>query len=139
MIGSSGIRRPASARRCLCPRSGGRRTRRYDGMRVASRPLVEGHVREVPRADVPVQRSEEAVVLPILDHVGRPARDPGEGENRGEEVRRNAEAVEDQSRIEVHVREDALRRELSDRSEEHTSELQSPMYLVCRLLLEKKN
>src|SRR5437763_11071320 len=24
------------------------------------------------------------------------------------------------------------------RSEEHTSELQSPMYLVCRLLLEKK-
>src|SRR5437764_11000080 len=26
----------------------------------------------------------------------------------------------------------------SDRSEEHTSELQSPMYLVCRLLLEKK-
>src|SRR5437762_4530275 len=27
---------------------------------------------------------------------------------------------------------------LSVRSEEHTSELQSPMYLVCRLLLEKK-
>src|SRR5437879_9440361 len=26
-----------------------------------------------------------------------------------------------------------------NRSEEHTSELQSPMYLVCRLLLEKKN
>src|SRR5437762_3753944 len=26
----------------------------------------------------------------------------------------------------------------SPRSEEHTSELQSPMYLVCRLLLEKK-
>ena len=24
------------------------------------------------------------------------------------------------------------------RSEEHTSEFQSPMYLVCRLLLEKK-
>src|SRR5437879_8618815 len=27
---------------------------------------------------------------------------------------------------------------LNKRSEEHTSELQSPMYLVCRLLLEKK-
>src|SRR5437762_9036989 len=27
---------------------------------------------------------------------------------------------------------------VDDRSEEHTSELQSPMYLVCRLLLEKK-
>src|SRR5437762_4287027 len=29
-------------------------------------------------------------------------------------------------------------RPLAERSEEHTSELQSPMYLVCRLLLEKK-
>src|SRR5438876_7762433 len=28
---------------------------------------------------------------------------------------------------------------LSKRSEEHTSELQSPVHLVCRLLLEKKN
>src|SRR5437762_10692166 len=27
---------------------------------------------------------------------------------------------------------------VNHRSEEHTSELQSPMYLVCRLLLEKK-
>src|SRR5258708_28276473 len=29
--------------------------------------------------------------------------------------------------------------ELIQRSEEHTSELQSPDHLVCRLLLEKKN
>src|SRR3712207_9012106 len=29
--------------------------------------------------------------------------------------------------------------EAADRSEEHTSELQSRQYLVCRLLLEKKN
>src|SRR5689334_24491623 len=28
---------------------------------------------------------------------------------------------------------------LKDRSEEHTSELQSQFHLVCRLLLEKKN
>src|SRR5690348_18078332 len=28
---------------------------------------------------------------------------------------------------------------LDVRSEEHTSELQSPVHLVCRLLLEKKN
>src|SRR5437763_5872235 len=28
---------------------------------------------------------------------------------------------------------------MDHRTEEHTSELQSPMYLVCRLLLEKKN
>src|SRR5687767_15987652 len=31
-----------------------------------------------------------------------------------------------------------VNRELMDRSEEHTSELQSLAYLVCRLLLEKK-
>src|SRR5690348_18084433 len=30
------------------------------------------------------------------------------------------------------------RRRESERSEEHTSELQSPVHLVCRLLLEKK-
>src|SRR3712207_9008598 len=29
-------------------------------------------------------------------------------------------------------------RQMADRSEEHTSELQSRQYLVCRLLLEKK-
>src|SRR5437762_14215984 len=32
----------------------------------------------------------------------------------------------------------SLQQLLNQRSEEHTSELQSPMYLVCRLLLEKK-
>src|SRR5207244_12792798 len=47
---------------------------------------------------------------------------------------------------ELYVYEDALRKGRtvvialadSDRSEEHTSELQSPDHLVCRLLLEKK-
>src|SRR3712207_7013339 len=34
--------------------------------------------------------------------------------------------------------EDACARRLQRRSEEHTSELQSRQYLVCRLLLEKK-
>src|SRR3712207_7769917 len=33
---------------------------------------------------------------------------------------------------------DILRRAADPRSEEHTSELQSRQYLVCRLLLEKK-
>src|SRR5690348_17753409 len=31
-----------------------------------------------------------------------------------------------------------VRRNQTGRSEEHTSELQSPVHLVCRLLLEKK-
>src|SRR5690348_17678305 len=33
---------------------------------------------------------------------------------------------------------DGIRAERAVRSEEHTSELQSPVHLVCRLLLEKK-
>src|SRR5690348_17389955 len=32
-----------------------------------------------------------------------------------------------------------LQEVFGERSEEHTSELQSPVHLVCRLLLEKKN
>src|SRR3712207_7885240 len=38
-----------------------------------------------------------------------------------------------------HCTEGHLLRSPSMRSEEHTSELQSRQYLVCRLLLEKKN
>src|SRR3712207_7174910 len=37
-----------------------------------------------------------------------------------------------------HVRRHAVQRHAVPRSEEHTSELQSRQYLVCRLLLEKK-
>src|SRR5437879_11094936 len=36
------------------------------------------------------------------------------------------------------VVEEIMGMRAEQRSEEHTSELQSPMYLVCRLLLEKK-
>src|SRR5437879_10803489 len=45
-------------------------------------------------------------------------------------------AVENRSDDDERVDLDATR--VCRRSEEHTSELQSPMYLVCRLLLEKK-
>src|SRR3712207_7041730 len=38
----------------------------------------------------------------------------------------------------AHVVDDRQRLEVLRRSEEHTSELQSRQYLVCRLLLEKK-
>src|SRR5205823_10924938 len=37
-----------------------------------------------------------------------------------------------------HIREHAVEAGFPARSEEHTSELQSLAYLVCRLLLEKK-
>src|SRR5258707_3988554 len=42
-------------------------------------------------------------------------------------------AVEDRTAEDQPLRDQAL-----ERSEEHTSELQSRQYLVCRLLLEKK-
>src|SRR5256885_5864855 len=42
-------------------------------------------------------------------------------------------------RLHVHAAEHHGAAQLGVRSEEHTSELQSPCNLVCRLLLEKKN
>src|SRR3712207_8521904 len=42
-------------------------------------------------------------------------------------------------RTSVHGSREIRRPSSSRRSEEHTSELQSRQYLVCRLLLEKKN
>src|SRR5437868_7163227 len=64
---------------------------------------------------------------------------------RAEELQRllrdqqQAQDVEVELLVEM-LRRDLLQRsELVDRSEEHTSELQSRFDLVCRLLLEKKN
>src|SRR5437879_2157582 len=58
-----------------------------------------------------------------------------------EEVQQNAETYKQQI-FKILDPEKTLidfnSRWLMARSEEHTSELQSPMYLVCRLLLEKK-
>src|SRR3712207_8130622 len=47
-------------------------------------------------------------------------------------------AVEPDHDVLGHVRVRVRVRRLHGRSEEHTSELQSRQYLVCRLLLEKK-
>src|SRR5258708_10210349 len=50
------------------------------------------------------------------------------------------DSVERFERLGVHVlKEEARFVGRTERSEEHTSELQSPDHLVCRLLLEKKN
>src|SRR5436189_4532094 len=50
---------------------------------------------------------------------------------------RSARLVHPNQRRDPPVSDDVFER-FQKRSEEHTSELQSPMYLVCRLLLEKK-
>src|SRR3712207_8496641 len=50
------------------------------------------------------------------------------------------EGLDDISLTLTHVDDlEAYERSRPGRSEEHTSELQSRQYLVCRLLLEKKN
>src|SRR5437764_10250962 len=59
---------------------------------------------------------------------------PGGGAVRAEPVARSGSGVQSRG-IDTPRREEGGGQ---TRSEEHTSELQSPMYLVCRLLLEKK-
>src|SRR3712207_9292463 len=73
--------------------------------------------------------------LPIFLEPGNleevPARDH-EGEDRGKEE----QDVEGDVELRLQRRREIAVEEV--RSEEHTSELQSRQYLVCRLLLEKK-
>src|SRR5437762_9063209 len=57
---------------------------------------------------------------------------------RGDGVRPDAGALLERAAARSHRRNIRQHRRAVKRSEEHTSELQSPMYLVCRLLLEKK-
>src|SRR5690348_17842351 len=64
---------------------------------------------------------------------------PGALERHGQAVKQRQRALGGrQGPVQVTARgeEQGL---ASGRSEEHTSELQSPVHLVCRLLLEKKN
>src|SRR2546430_13400241 len=67
-----------------------------------------------------------------LEDVEQRRRHENEQENPGLEDEDETEEGQDQDVIREHVGEK------SDRSEEHTSELQSQSNLVCRLLLEKK-
>src|SRR3712207_8260731 len=60
------------------------------------------------------------------------------GEHRGDERGGRIERGEDEVLAERQVEGEQRRHEGDARSEEHTSELQSRQYLVCRLLLEKK-
>src|SRR3712207_8151203 len=75
-------------------------------------------------------RSDVAVVDGVLDAVG----------DRGVAVVELERDVEHQPLAQLALRvADPVPRVERQRSEEHTSELQSRQYLVCRLLLEKKN
>src|SRR3712207_8016907 len=63
----------------------------------------------------------------------RPVQVGGRVPDHGHDGQRQEPGAQEQERA------DAERDAAQHRSEEHTSELQSRQYLVCRLLLEKKN
>src|SRR5256885_10735352 len=82
-------------------------------------------IRRPPRSTLfPYTTLFRSLRLPVLQ--------PPVGAQRGAQHRAAAAAD-----LTLQARADAARG-LSARSEEHTSELQSPCNLVCRLLLEKK-
>src|SRR3712207_7956174 len=72
-----------------------------------------------------------------VDRADRPHALGGEAGGEGDGVLLADADVEDPIGVLLRRRDEA--RALEHRSEEHTSELQSRQYLVCRLLLEKKN
>src|SRR5262249_61497703 len=60
-------------------------------------------------ADVVAAGPDQPVVVVLLDDVGRPAGDAPGGDDRREEVDRNAERVEERRRVEVDVGDELLR------------------------------
>src|SRR5256885_8329301 len=79
-------------------------------------------------------RPEQERALGVEDRIAPAA--PVEDQGAGRGVGDQRVAVLERDRGIPPIREHLLG---GDRSEEHTSELQSPCNLVCRLLLEKKN
>src|SRR2546422_5532473 len=77
-----------------------------------------------PREPARVQQQPAEQEHPVTEGV-----EPGERDVPGADLQRHD--VVEEARAERHQRQE-------DRSEEHTSELQSRLHLVCRLLLEKK-
>src|SRR5437762_9812790 len=93
-----------------------------------------GPARGDPRPDPCLQLGEALPRRGLGVPVGLPAQWPLLPDAAGQLQRRHAHRLPE--RAQVSFSRPASHPDL--RSEEHTSELQSPMYLVCRLLLEKK-
>src|SRR3712207_7095354 len=81
--------------------------------------------------------------LPIWEGLGEPTRQPellpSLGVGTSSATHPPVVPDEDHRLLDTHTLPAQLDVLLRERSEEHTSELQSRQYLVCRLLLEKKN
>src|SRR5256885_4756893 len=78
-------------------------------------------------------RSDEQIEQPVVVVVEPVGAEAGRRGGRGGEAGADTPVLEVAFAV-----VDVERERLADRSEEHTSELQSPCNLVCRLLLEKK-
>src|SRR3712207_7139588 len=90
-----------------------------------------------------IRRPPRSTLFPYTtlfrSHRGGPAHGEAERARHARPVEERIDRDGVRSRLgglEIDVRE--ARKFLGPRSEEHTSELQSRQYLVCRLLLEKK-
>src|SRR5687768_18612423 len=82
----------------------------------------------------PTRRSSDLMTVVVIDAGGFALQRPGAGATAAEDVA----AVRDSGRALQRVRLFRNRRIGWQRSEEHTSELQSRLHLVCRLLPDKK-
>src|SRR5437762_10380159 len=106
-----------------------------------STPSMSSRMQAMERESIRVTRS---VLLPLSELEMRASRSSGPGGQHAQKSSTRVEAVFDveasAALTEAQKRRVVARAGplLRARSEEHTSELQSPMYLVCRLLLEKK-
>src|SRR2546425_3364010 len=106
--------------------------------------VVDGHLHAFGRPPIlgvlvepDVVRRDEMAPLKDLERLLR-ALDPDRRTQRGGHGRPGGRRHELAPIHPLSLRHDPTLRWLKERSEEHTSELQSLAYLVCRLLLEKK-
>src|SRR5437879_2528480 len=105
-------------------------------LRVALHAIVDGHKPAEPADRGAHQREPRPRAEPTVHHPSQRAEREDrdcEGEPQGDVRIAFAEAPAEAILLVIWHDSDG-----NIRSEEHTSELQSPMYLVCRLLLEKK-
>src|SRR3989454_2418573 len=86
-----------------------------------------------------IRRPPRSTLFPYTTLFRSEERDPDEAEGVDADQRAERQGVDPGAqRGDGGARRDRGDQEREDRSEEHTSELQSPCNLVCRLLLEKK-
>src|SRR5687768_5050931 len=108
-----------------------------------SSPFSSANLRDVrTRAEAPSDRGEEfpAVMVPSVTNAARsPARDSMEASGRTPSSVETTSGSPLRCLTLIGAISSSKTPFLEARSEEHTSELQSRLHLVCRLLLEKKN